>query len=277
MHGFGTAEVARLLGMTARRVQRFARAGIVKPARGPRGAYRFSFQDLVLLRAAQSLTAARVPYRRIHRALRSLNRQLTGDRPLSELRITAEGDRVMVHDGRAAWLAESGQLTLDFAVEELATEVASLARRHIKQRGPETPADADSWFELGLELERVAPIEAEDAYRRALMLNPDYVEALVNLGRLAQAAGRLPEAEDLYRRARTVQPDLALASFNLGTVLDEQRRPREAIEAYITAVDLDPDFADAHFNLSTLYEREGNAVAAFRHLRRYRALTGRRR
>jgi tetratricopeptide (TPR) repeat protein len=276
MSGFGTAEVARLLGLTPRRIQRFARAGIVRPARGLRGAYRFSFQDLVLLRAAQSLTEARVPNVRIHRALRSLTRQFPTDRPLSELRITAEGDRVVVRDGDAAWLPESEQLTLDFLVGDLATKVAPLARRHARKHDGETPADADSWFELGLELETVAPVDAEEAYRHALELNPDLVDALVNLGRLVQSAGRLHEAEDLYRRARTVQPELALAAFNLGTVLDEQHRAQEAIDAYVVAVDLDPGFADAHFNLAGLYERDGNAVAAFRHLRRYRELTGRR-
>jgi tetratricopeptide (TPR) repeat protein len=209
--------------------------------------------------------------------LRSLVRQLPADQPLSELRITAEGDRIVVTDGASTWLPESGQLTLDFRVSDLATQVAPLARRHVRGRERAEPADAPAWFELALELEGAAPAEAEEAYRRTLQLNPDYVEALVNLGRLLQAQGRLHEAEDLYRRARTVQPDLAVAAFNLGTVLDEQRRLQEALEAYRAAVELDPDLADAHFNLSGLYEQSGNTVAAFRHLRHYRELTGRRR
>jgi Flp pilus assembly protein TadD len=276
MHGFATADVARVLGMTPRRVRRFARAGLVRPERGPRRAYRFSFQDLVLLRAAQTLTDARVPGKRIHGTLRALVRQLPPDRPLSGLRITLDGNQVVVTDGTAAWIPESGQLTLDFRVADLATRVASLVARHARRRTPAQPADAPGWFDLGLELEEAAPAEAEVAYRRALDLAPDYVDALVNLGRLLQGLGRLPEAEDLYRRARTAQPDLAVAAFNLGTVLDEQRRPQEALEAYCTAVELDPDLADAHYNLSGLYEQAGNKVAAFRHLRRYRELTGRR-
>jgi tetratricopeptide (TPR) repeat protein len=277
MHGFGTAEVARLLGMTPRQVRRLATAGVLRPDRGPRRAYRFSFQDLVLLRAAKSLADLDVPRRRVHRALRSLSRQLPRDRPLSELRITAEGDEIVVRDGQAAWVPTSGQLTLDFLVADLATEVASLAQEHARRRGRDDPADADGWFALGLELEGVAPTEAEEAYRRALQLNPDLPEALINLGRLFQTRGRRHEAEDLYRRARTVQPDLAVAAFNLGTVLEEQRRTEEAAEAYRSAVELDPALADAHYNLSGVYERLGNAVAAFRHLRRYRELTGRRR
>lgn len=276
MHGFGTAEVARLLGIPPWQVRRFARAGFLRPRRGPGHSYRFSFQDLVLLRAAKALWDANVPPRRIHRALRTLGRQLPRDRPLSELRLTAEGDAIVVRDGETAWLPESGQLTLDFLVADLATRVAPLAQQHARRHGRAEPADAEGWFDLGLELERAAPAEAEEAYRRALQINPDLAEALVNLGRLLQSQGRLHEAEDLYRRARTAQPDLAVAIFNLGTVLDEQERHHEALEAYRAAIEVAPDFADAHYNLSGLYERDGNAVAAFRHLRRYRELTGRR-
>jgi tetratricopeptide (TPR) repeat protein len=277
MHGFGTAEVGRLLGIPPWQVRRFARAGFLQPRRGPGAAYRFTFQDLVLLRAAKALADADVPAKRIHRALRTLGRQLPRDRPLSELRLTAEGDRIVVRDGHAAWLPESGQLTLDFLVADLATQVAPLAHQHARHRHGEVPADAEGWFDLGLELEHAAPAEAEEAYRRALELNPDLAEALINLGRLLQHQGRLHEAEDLYRRARTAQPDLAIAAFNLGTVLDEQRRTHEALEAYVVAVGLDPDLADAHYNLSGLYEQSGNTVAAFRHLRRFRELTGQRR
>jgi tetratricopeptide (TPR) repeat protein len=276
MHGFGTAEVARLLGMSPRQVRRVARTGVLHPARVARRAYRFSFQDLVLLRAAKALADASVPGKRIHRALRSLARQLPADRPLSELRLTAEGANIVVRDGRAAWIPESGQITFDFLVAELATQVAPLAHQHARRRRQGEPADASGWFDLALELESVAPTEAEEGYHRALELNPDLTEALINLGRMLQGQGRLHEAEDLYRRARTGQPDLAVAAFNLGTVLDEQRRPQEALDAYLAAVELDPGFADAHYNLSGVYEQLGNTVSAFRHLRRYRALTGRR-
>jgi tetratricopeptide (TPR) repeat protein len=275
MQGFGTAEVSKLLGLTPDQIRAFARAGFFRAARGPHGAYRFAFQDLVLLRAAKELHAARVSMARINRALRWLQRQLPADRPLSELRITAEGDRIVVRDGRTAWYPESGQFTLDFPVSDLATQVAPLLLQRVrKSRGAVEPFSAEDWFDLALELEATAPAEAQDAYGRCLALNPDYAEALVNLGRLVQAEGRIHEAEDLYRRARTARPDLAVAAFNLGTALDEQKRALEAIDAYHLALETDPDLADAHFNLAALYEQVGNAVAAYRHLRRHRELTG---
>jgi tetratricopeptide (TPR) repeat protein len=277
MQGYRTVDIARLLQMPPQRVRALARSGFLRVGRGPGGTYRFSFQDLVLLRTAKALADARVPAPRIHRALRSLKRQLPADRPLSQLRISAVGDRIVVRDGSSTWHPESGQLTLDFSLADLAARVAPLARRRI-QAGQERaePLSAEDWFELGLELEDAAPAEAIAGYRRCVTLDPDHAEALVNLGRLVQAQGRRHEAEKLYRRAQAVRPDLPIAAFNLGTVLDELRRPREAIEAYERAIAGDPDLADAHYNLSLLHEQAGNRMEAFRHLRRYRERTGRR-
>src|SRR2546426_10289538 len=70
MKGYSSQDVARLLGLTVAQVRAFARDGFLTPAPG-RGAQRklqFSFQDLVILRTAKALVAARIPARRIRRA-----------------------------------------------------------------------------------------------------------------------------------------------------------------------------------------------------------------
>src|SRR5258708_13357148 len=56
-------------------VRAFARDGFLSPERGPRGDFRFSFQDLVVLRAAKDLAAARIPARRTRRTLKRLMRR----------------------------------------------------------------------------------------------------------------------------------------------------------------------------------------------------------
>jgi len=55
MESFSTRDVARLLGLSETQVRSQARAGFLTLERGPRNGYRFSFQDLVLLRAAKAL------------------------------------------------------------------------------------------------------------------------------------------------------------------------------------------------------------------------------
>src|SRR5258708_19487614 len=79
-------------------VRAFARDGFLSPERGPRGDFRFSFQDLVVLRAAKDLAAARIPARRIRRTLKRLHQELPRGRSLAELRITPEGERIVVPD-----------------------------------------------------------------------------------------------------------------------------------------------------------------------------------
>ncbi|MGH7483929.1 MAG: tetratricopeptide repeat protein [Longimicrobiales bacterium] len=268
MASYSTREVSRLLGLPPARIRAYARAGLLDADRGgERGEWRFSFQDLVLLRTAKGLADANVPLRRISRALLRLRRELPADRPLTELRITADGDTVVVRDGRAAWSPESGQLRLDFLVSDLVGDVAPL----VTGSGTATRG-ADDWYDAALEMEADDPDGAAEAYERALALDATHGEAHINLGRLLQVRGRPREAESHYRQALEALPGHATAAFNLGTVLEEQGRGQEAVRAYEAALAADPGLADAHFNLSRIFERLGERTAALRHLRSYRAL-----
>lgn len=273
MKSYTTRDVAKLLGLSEAQVRSHAR-GYLAPDRGPGNAYRFSFQDLVLLRTAKALGDARIPPRRIRRALRSLTRQLPAGRSLSGVRISSEGHRVVVRDGDAAWNPESGQLVLDFDVAELAAQAAPVARRLARaaRRSAET-LTADQWCDFGVDLEAAAPDEARDAYQRAIALEPAHVAARINLGRLLQETGHPAEAAAEYRAALEAQPRHATAAFNLGTALEDLGRRADAIEAYRRAIDADDAFADAHFNLARLYEQSGKRAAALRHLRTYKQLS----
>ena len=264
-----------MLGLTVAQVRAFARDGFLTSRRRRGGELRFSFQDLVILRAAKGLVAARIPTRRILRALKKLRQELPRGRSLAELRIVAEGDRIVVSDGTTAWNPESGQLSMDFAVRDLATRAAPIARRAAQAaRRAEGDFDAKGWYELGLELEAVAPVEARDAYRRALELDAHHADAHVNLGRLLHEQGLVEEAERHYRQALRDSPDHATAAFNLAIALEDLDRPADAIEAYRAALSTDPRLADAHYNVARLYEKVGKKAAALRHLSTYRRLVG---
>lgn len=274
MKSYTTRDVAKLLGLSEPQVRSQARVGYLAPDRGPRNAYRFSFQDLVLLRAAKALSEARIAPRRIRRALRTLVRQLPAGRSLSGLRISSEGNRIVVRDGDEAWHPESGQLLLDFQVAELAARAGPVARRVARRaRRSDEPLTAEQWYDLGADLETAAPEDAHDAYARAITLEPRHAGARVNLGRLLQEAGKPAEAAIEYRAALAAQARNAVAAFNLGTALEDLGRRAEAIDAYRKALEVDPDLADAHFNLARLYESSGKRTAALRHLRAYQLLT----
>src|SRR2546422_2311073 len=87
MTGYTTEEVARLLGLSPAQIRSYTRAAFLSPARaaGGRGELRFSFQDLVLLRAAKGLMAARIPAAKIRSSLRRLKQQLPRDRKSTRL------------------------------------------------------------------------------------------------------------------------------------------------------------------------------------------------
>src|SRR5260370_13934536 len=197
--GYSTREVASLLGLSLAQIRSYARAGFVAPRSGPRGELLFSFEDLILLRTVKALLAARIPRRRIRMALNNLHQQLEG-RPLTAVRISAQGTQVVARDGGEAWNAESGQTLLDFETSELAREATRLARRQVlgleKERRARSAeggaAEADRWYEAGLDHEDAGEIEpALAAYGRALELAPAMVEAHLNLGRLRHDRGEV--------------------------------------------------------------------------------------
>lgn len=269
--GYSTRDVASLLGLTPAQVRSYVRAGFLSPLQGPRGEYYFSFQDLVLLRTAKGLLAARVPRKRIRLALENLRSQLPEDQPLTGVRISAQGHHVVVRDGRDLWIPESGQTLFDFELSELAREASTLPLRTVRDER-EKPEDAADWYERACELEDESPEEALAAYRRALELDPDLSDAHLNLGHLLHERGDFAAAELHYRRALELLPDDPTPAFNLGVLLQDSRRLDEAVRSYETALEIDPSFADAHYNLAGLYEERGEPEAAFRHLRTYRTL-----
>jgi len=114
VHTYGVRDVEKLLRLPRGTIRSLIASGFVTPARGPRGAWRFSFQDLIVLRTAQALADANVPQTRITKSMRDLRRHLPETMPLSGLSIAAEGDRVVVRDGSSRWQAESGQYLLGF-------------------------------------------------------------------------------------------------------------------------------------------------------------------
>lgn len=272
--GYNASQAARLLDLPVSRIREFVKAEFIHPRRGPRGEYRFSFQDLVLLRTAKELSSELSP-RKVKRALKKLQDQLPRGRDLSTVRITAEAETVVVRDERSKWNPESGQTLIDFEVADLAAEVVPLALEAAEAaREGDEELTSDDWYELGCDLETHEPEQARDAYRRALEFAPLHADAHLNLGRILHEAEDVEAAKDHYRLALEGRPRDATAAFNLGVAYQDLNRIPDAIRAYTNAIEWDSRYADAHYNLSQIYEETGRSQMALRHLYRYRRLTG---
>jgi tetratricopeptide (TPR) repeat protein len=115
--------------------------------------------------------------------------------------------------------------------------------------------------------------EAEEEYRAAIRLKPDYPEAHKNLGNALNGQGRHKEAEEEYRAAIRLKPDDPEAYYNLAIILNAQRRPQEAEEEYRAAIRLKPDFPKAHNNLGNALNRQGGPRRRRRNTARQSAST----
>ena len=256
-----------MLGLSRRTVTGLIAAGFVAPLRGPRSAYRFSFQDLMLLRTAFALQQASIPPRKILRSLAKLKAELPQDLPLTGLRITAIGADVAVRDRSGRWQADTGQWLMDFEVSTADGSVSILP-----VAATASAPTAVELFRNGEALEKTDPLAAEAAYRQAITSDPGRPGPYLNLGAMLCEAGRCDEAVELYERAVSTVGAEPLIHFNHAIALEDQQRPDRAAAAYRRALELDGQFADAHYNLGMLLERQGDGQGALRHFNAYRRL-----
>ena len=269
MPSYSVRDVERVLQLSPAVTRSLIRAGFVNPERGPRREFRFSFQDLIVLRTARALMQAKISAKRIRRSLESLRRELPEALPLSGLAISALGDRVVVRDGDARWQVDSGQYVLGLDVT-LQDGVLHVVEHREEPARPE--AASQDWFSQALALENSDPDAALNAYRQAVAAEPDNAPAWSNWGRLLHESGRTQEAADVYQRARQSAGRDSLLLFNHGVLLEDLGDAAAALQAYQSALEEDPEFADCHYNLARLYESMGKPQHAIRHLGQYRRL-----
>jgi DNA-binding transcriptional MerR regulator len=275
MQTYSVRDIERVLRLSRSTIRGLIDVGFVTPTRGPRREYRFSFQDLIVLRAARALIQAKVSRRRIRRSLEDLRKHLPQTMPLSGLSICAVGDRVVVRDGNSQFQVDSGQyvLGLDVTVEDGVLRVVEKEFGTRDEDGPEPPRNAEDWFDDGLDFEENGLIDqAIEAYKQTVALDGQNVAAWINWGRLLHDRGNQREAEAVYRRAIELCGPDAVLMFNLGVLLEDLGRTLAALEAYQSAVGEDPALADGHYNLARLYEALGQPQHAIRHLGQYRRL-----
>jgi tetratricopeptide (TPR) repeat protein len=269
MHAYDGKDLERLFGLPDSAVRALARAGNIQPVRRA-GRLHYSFHDLVVLRTASALRAANISSQKINRTLRELRAALPEGAALNEVSLTALGNRIAIREGATLRESDSGQYALALEIVE------EKGRLHVIAKPEATPpqavpadATADDLYDQAMALEDADPKAAMSAYRTCLRIDPNHIEARINLGRLLHLEGRLAEAEQVYRG--TAQPEPYL-SFNLAVLLEDLERESDAILAYREALAMDPRMADAHFNLARLYERAQNPKASLRHLLAYRRM-----
>ena len=172
-------------------------------------------------------------------------------------------------------------------------DATSLFERYTGQR----PANAWGHYMLGLSAWKSGDLtKSEQAFEKALSIDPMHVKSLVNLsrvfieekryddaldrlntaaeinpestevfrllGRTYVAQGKISEAMDAYRRAIDIDQHDAWSMNNLGLLLVETRRADEALPLLARAVELRQGVPTFHNNLGMALEHTGQFTAA---------------
>jgi protein O-GlcNAc transferase len=99
---------------------------------------------------------------------------------------------------------------------------------------------------------------------QAVQLDPNFIDAYINLGNVFKEARILDRAVAAYIRALNLSPNNAVVYGNLACVYYEQGLTEFAIDTYRKAIELQPNFPDAYCNLANALKEKGDLEEAER-------------
>lgn len=96
--------------------------------------------------------------------------------------------------------------------------------------------------------------EADVLWTKALAIDPDSLEAQMNLADSAQLAGNLQQASDIYRRVLSAHEDYYIAQYMLANILKSQGKLETASSLYQEITSRAPGYTQAHFSFSNIHK-----------------------
>jgi tetratricopeptide (TPR) repeat protein len=206
------------------------------------------FDKALHLEEDERLEAALDVWRQLAASSPTRNVFLRLGRAAKELERTEEAQRAFTNaldiDNRSALaLVQLGIIAIDRRDYEAAEDYLKRARA--------VEEDPSTLSLLGVALRNTGKgLEAEEAYRRAIQLDPKYEEAYFNLGVLLRT-DRPSEAQQLFRKALELDSEYAEAHRELGWLLHRSGSDTDAEAHLRKAVALDPDDGWAHIYLGS--------------------------
>lgn len=133
---YTSRQAIAITGVTHRQLAYWRKTGLIVPSHQTQGGHaRYSFADLVAIKAAKQLIDAGVSVQRLRKSVTALTQLLPNlDKPLTELSLVATGDVVLIFHQGAAFEALSGQ--------EWILPIAQL-QRNIERRFPTVSSDTN--------------------------------------------------------------------------------------------------------------------------------------
>jgi tetratricopeptide (TPR) repeat protein len=117
--------------------------------------------------------------------------------------------------------------------------------------------------QYGAELERQGKLEeSAAAHEKALEIDPNLVQAHINLIELYGRLAQFEKAEEHYRAAIRIDSGSAESYYNYGVLLLSAEKYSQAEEAFRKTIEINPFHAGGHNNLGYLLERRSNFAEA---------------
>jgi predicted CXXCH cytochrome family protein len=164
--------------------------------------------------------------------------------------VRVEAARVLVSAPRGTWDAAT-QRAFDDALAEFVQAQAAQADMPAAHLNLAVMHDANGRSGL-----------AEQSYRTALKLDPDFLPARFNLAMLYNRTGRNADAERVLREALVRSPDEGELYYSLGLLLAEEQRLEEAADALERAAALLPARARPGYNYALVLQQLGRNADA---------------
>ena len=140
--------------------------------------------------------------------------------------------------------------------------------KHTKTLVEEYPNEFILWSIMGASFAQIGNLDKSiHAYKEALLIKPDYVDAYNNIGVALKDKGMLDEAIQAFKKFLALKPNDAGGYNNIGTALNTQGKFNKALESFKKAISLKPDYAKAYYNIGNTLNYQGKfdeAIEAFK-------------
>lgn len=131
------------------------------------------------------------------------------------------------------------------------------------------PNNATFQYHYGLSLiESDQRDDAVRAFRFALDIDEDYIDARYNLAKALKDQGCYHDAAAAYEKLLCKKADQVNSLYNLANLYSEQNKDEKASELYAKVLTIDPQHINARINIALIYSRNGQRQGAIAALER---------
>ena len=158
---------------------------------------------------------------------------------------------------------------LEKAAEEEKNQQTDKAVESLKKVVADDAKDFVAWFHLGaIYFGKNDLVQAESAYKNAVLAKPDHTPSLLNLGRIYLANKNYDEANTVLLKATQTEPNAPRGFQLLGEAYLLAKKGTLGVAALNEAIRLDPvGMAECHLLMARLYDRAGIKPMASREYR----------